>query len=931
MTFVSRDYYSSLRTPHTDLMKLRHLPYSACLAALSCVPLLVASTKAEAQQPAISPRAVFLHPPAEARPMVRWWWFGPAVTHPEILRELEQMKADGIGGAELAFVYPESLDDPPRGIHNTAFLSPEHLNAIRYAQVEGRRLGLRIDITLCSGWPYGGPKTTLAEAAGRLRLLELPLAADATTVPAPKLEEGEKVIATFLAPGEPKRWSASDALRMPSKLMPAKTSRVVLFFLSSHTHQKVKRASVGAEGYVLDPFSKQAVASHLKNVGTPLLSAFGSTPPYAIFSDSLEAYGADWTPTLPEEFRKRRGYDLLAHLPELYAGGTAAAECVRHDWGRTLTELVDENYLTQINDWARAHGTRFRSQTYGEPAVSLASQRLVALPEGEGPQWRAFSTLRWASSANHLFGNTVTSGETYTWLHSPVFRATPLDMKAEADIDFLMGENQLIFHGWPYSAPGAGEPGWSLYAAGAFNDHNPWHPVMPAVTEYITRLSALLRLGKPANQVALLLPTDDAWASFKPGKVTVTGAMQHLIPAELQSAILAAGYNDDFVDADTIDRLGVRYPLLLIPPTERIPITTLKQIASFVAGGGHALTIGHQPALNAEGEALSAQEQSILTGFPHVANIADVPAALHALLTPDLVLHSDDAKTAETLGFIRRELPGADIYYVVNTGNTPVDTSITLASRHPYAEQWNPDTTVAAAVPREQQELHLAPYASTLFVFTEAKSAHNNAFSSAHVLADLTHDWNIRFVGAKITRENADLSDWAASPATEHFSGEAVYSHTLQLADVPRGRILFAIDGGRPLLDASTNSKREAPALGANGLPNPLITRTGPGMSAHFDPPVREAALLIVNGKPAGALWHPPYQLDIAPLLQTGTNTIELHVFNTALNAWSALPPHDYKPLTERYGNRFQMQDLDKVQPLPSGIFGTITLVNEAP
>ena len=67
---------------------------------------------------------------------------------------------------------------------------------------------------------------------------------------------------------------------------------------------------------------------------------------------------------------------------------------------------------------------------------------------------RLVSTLRWATSANHVFGNNVTSGETFTWLHSPVFRATPLDMKAEADIDFIMGENQLIFHGWPYSPPG---------------------------------------------------------------------------------------------------------------------------------------------------------------------------------------------------------------------------------------------------------------------------------------------------------------------------------------------------------------------------------------------------------------------------------------------------------------------------------------------
>jgi hypothetical protein len=107
--------------------------------------------------------------------MVRWWWFGTAVEKSEILRELQQMKADGIGGAELAFVYPQVLDDPAKNLINEPFVGPAMLDNVRYAQAEARKLGLRIDVTLCSGWPYGGPATTLAEAAGRLRTIEVPL------------------------------------------------------------------------------------------------------------------------------------------------------------------------------------------------------------------------------------------------------------------------------------------------------------------------------------------------------------------------------------------------------------------------------------------------------------------------------------------------------------------------------------------------------------------------------------------------------------------------------------------------------------------------------------------------------------------------------------------------------------------------------------
>ena len=907
----------------------------------------------------------FQSPPVSARPMVRWWWFGPAVVTTEILRELQQMKADGFGGAELAFVYPEVLDDPGKDLKNLAFLSPGMLEAVTYAQAEGRRLGLRIDVTLCSGWPYGGPATTLAEAAGHLRIAEVPVAPNASSVTAPTLAAGESLISAAVAnskrlPPEsqlparghnalprPVGWDASSAHPLTlsgasATLASATQPRVALFFIASHTGQQVKRAAVGAEGWVLDPFSHQAVATHLKSVGDPLIKAFGATPPYAIFSDSLEAYGADWTPNLPAEFRKRRGYDLLPHLPEIAAGGSSSADNVRHDWGKTLTELVNENYLTQINQWAIAHHTKFRSQTYGEPAVSFSSQNLVGLAEGEGPQWRAFSTLRWATSANHVFGHNVTSGETFTWLHSPVFRATPLDMKAETDIDLIMGENQIICHGWPYSPPSSqlqpGDPGWSLYAAAVFNDHNPWHPVMPSVTSYIGRLSYLMRQGQPANQVAILLPTDDAWAGFAPSHVTVTGAMQRVITPGLMSAILGAGYNVDFIDADAINSAGLHHQLLVLPPTDRIPLQTLRKIQTFVASGGKAISIGRAPSIDADGKT-SAALTSLSKKLFDPANSTLVPddshlaEALHTAVKPDLQLANTGSLT-DKLGFIRRKLPSADIYFLANTGNTPLDTTVGLTSSFKSGTELNPDTGLPSdpASPG-QVRLHLAPYQSRVFLFSNSAPGtpaplQAPANQIATQVADLSSGWKLTFTSKSRT---ASLpSDWTSDPATLHYSGEAVYARDVSLPSAPAGPIYLEVSGGTAL-PGSPDSPPEHASLGTNGLPNPLVTRTGPGMHAYFDPPIREAALVTVNGTDAGALWHPPYLLNISKLLKPGSNRIEIHVFNTALNAWSANPPRDYKPLIAKFGDRFQMQDLDKVKPLPSGILGSIRLVSGAP
>jgi hypothetical protein len=63
----------------------------------------------------------FADPPDSSKIMMRWWWFGPAVNKNELRLELEQMKDAGIGGVEIANLYPLALDDPATGFRNTPF------------------------------------------------------------------------------------------------------------------------------------------------------------------------------------------------------------------------------------------------------------------------------------------------------------------------------------------------------------------------------------------------------------------------------------------------------------------------------------------------------------------------------------------------------------------------------------------------------------------------------------------------------------------------------------------------------------------------------------------------------------------------------------------------------------------------------------------
>jgi hypothetical protein len=843
-------------------------------------------------------RRAFASPPDDARIMMRWWWFGPAVTKAELEREMRTMKEGGIGGFEVQPVYPLALDDPEQGFRNLPYLSGEFIDALRFTNDQARALGLRVDLTLGSGWPFGGPHIPVTQAAGRLRCDRLPVPAGAQNMPLPDIGNGEKLIAVFLARGDRKQFDARGMRRLfdiaaGMVKLPADREgpHVAMFFISSRAGMQVKRPSVNAEGFVLDHYNRAALDRHLKTVGDRLLQAFGPHPPYAVFSDSLEVFSSDWTDDLPQEFHKRRGYDLTPYLPALIGDIGDKTASVRHDWGQTLTELADERYLEPLRAWAHAHGTRLRSQTYGTPPVVLSSSALVDLPEGEGPHWRSFSTARWAASASHLYGRPVTSSETWTWLHSGAFRATPLDMKAEADLHFLQGINQLIGHGWPYSPESAGRPGWRFYAAAAFNDHNPWWIVMPDVARYLQRVSFLLRQGKPANDVAIYLPTDDAWSQFTAGRDSIDRSMDGLLGATLIPQILDAGYNFDFIDDRAIERAGVQYPILILPGVERIPPATIEKLQAYTQKGGIVVATRRVPALAAG--LIQARGRLI-------RDESSLGRELPGMLAPDF------ATGSPAIGFVHRKLDSGEIYFVVNTSNQPVHTKAAVRVTGLTPEWWDPFTGEATPA-GASLSLDFEPYESRVLVFSAGSKAEPSRAASPPTSLDISTGWKVSFSGLSHTVQMDRLRSWTDEEETRYFSGTATYEKSIAVPE------MFVKAGIRVALNF--------------GEGTPVAPGRGQGMRALLENPVREAAVVYVNGAAAGSVWRPPYEVDVTKLLRAGRNEIRVMAGNLAINAMAGRPLPDYRLLNLRYGERFTPQGLENLQPLPAGVLGPVRLI----
>jgi len=939
----------------SDAQPLRFHRAGRILGFVILLNVILLTTMVLAQEKASSPSAsqfaselheVFAHPPEDSKIMMRWWWFGPSATKPELRRELEQMKAAGIGGVEIATLYPLALDDPGTEFRNYDFVSEEHLENLRFAAEQARRLGLRVDITLGSGWPFGGPQIPVTQAAGELRVEVQRLPSGRESIALPALENGEKMLAVFVAPEvdsnpdlkQARRVAIPDEHRLdlPDS---RKSDRFAIFFISSRTGMMVKRAGQAAGGFVLDHYDISAIQNHLRAVGDRLISAFDDHPPYAVFSDSLEDYGSDWTPNLLAEFQRRRGYDLTPYLPALVGDMGPDTAGVRHDWGQTLTELANEKFLQPLHTWAQQHHTLFRSQTYGFPPVTLSSNQFEDLPEGEGKasinMWREFSDTRWAASAGHLFHHPVISSETWTWLHSPAFRATPLDMKAEADLHFLQGINQLVGHGWPYSPEAAGEPGWHMYAAGALNAHNPWFTVMPDLSAYLQRVSWALRQGSPANDVAVLLPNDDVWASFKArvqkhkpatslggfndtgSNVTIDESLPAFLGHEVLSQILDAGFNLDFIDADAINAVGIQYKVLILPGVERIPVEAYERIAEFAHHGGIVVATSRLPGtapghLNAD--AISARIRAFSDSLFHgtVPTVHFVPderklgASLASWSPPDF---RTLPQTPE-VGFIHRHLDHGDLYFVANTSNQPRTTRATFRSAAAHGEEWNPFTGktlgIVAAGPIE---LALEPYESRIFYFSSEQLSPVTSESPGRSNSlDMSDDWQVTIGNS--SRSMDRLTSWTERPDLHCFSGLATYEKTFNIAghDLRPGNLFFLDFGkGSPI-----------------PIPDPLPAFN---MRAYLNSPVAEAAQVFVNERFAGYVWHPPFRIEISSLLQPGNNRLRIVVGNTAINELAGVALPNYRLLYARYGVEFIPQGMEHLEPLPSGMLGPVTLI----
>ena len=797
-------------------------------------------------------------PRPEAKAGTRWWWLGSAVDKENLQWNLSEYARAGIGAVEITPLYGVQGNDK----NNIPFLSSEWMQALKMVEDIARPLGIEVDMNCGTGWPFGGPHISLDQAACKAIFKD-------------SLVDGSPVYSVEIG----------------------------------RTQQKVKRAAPGGEGWVVDHFDREAVHHYLDRFEQAFATS-GVPYPHTFFNDSYEVYKANWTPTLFDEFQKRRGYDLRTKLPELL-GVVDDGNQVLCDYRETLSDLLLENFTQQWVTWAHKHGVKVRNQAHGSPANLLDLYAAVDIPEIEGfglsdfgikglrtdpgktkKNFSDVSMLKYAPSAAHVTGKPLTSSETFTWL-TEHFRTSLSQMKPDLDLMFTCGVNHVYFHGSCYTPKDDPWPGWKFYASVDMSPTNSIWRDAPYLMQYIERCQSFLQLGQPDNDFLVYLPVRDMWHQRGPRNDDAKEASKDRRNGEdllMQFDIHTMDEKaPQFIRSIlTIDSLGYDCDYI-----------SDRQLAKVRVENGMLVTEGHtryRALIIPSGTTIDSRLQALLDPIAAYVIKGETPEAMARFAK------AEPMKTELGLRAIRRKSLRGWHYFMANLTPRDVEADVALAVPFEGATWFNPMNGDIEPACVSNGKLHIALRSG------ESRILQTSAKPTQPVQYVTTH--------SQQPQELPISGPWAL-----YFTEEA-----------PR------VAGTFTLLQPQTwetLSDSAAVTMGTGIYTTTFrLTRQQAKQEWMIDlGDVRESARVYLNGKFLGCAWAVPFVLDCRDALRKGKNELRIEVTNLPANRIRDLDRKGYK---WRKFNEINVVDInykrttyDGWEPVKSGLNSEVKLISK--
>ena len=500
-------------------------------------------------------------PAIEFRPELRWWLAEGLHTDATLRREIEDAHRLGFGGMEFLAMDEGAIDHERYG-----WGSEEWVHDSQVVVEETTRRGMSVSFTSGTNWSNANLPTIDPDqpaAAQELDVVHETLApGQARSGPLPRIDLDAPIAETTL-PGHrgivrDQHLAAvvaarvvGDGLLDASSLVdltglvdthgldwtaPAGEGewRVFVYWVHGTGQTASPSASVNYTVNYLDRDGVDAVIAYWDDVVlTPALRAEVARNPRAqMYMDSLElsTYGAGgmfWGFTVADEFRARRGYDIVPWLPFLTRDAPFMAvstvyhhqpadeadrltvDKVRFDYVRTLTDLYIENMLRPFAGFLHGVGMTLRSEiSYGLPFELTRPGPEVDGIETESLEFGAqIDAYRLMAGPAHLFGKQYSS-ETGATTRNHMLDHRFYDQIIATQL--AAGITKTVLHGWasPAGAEGVTEwPGhegmWPMFSE-RFDTRQPGSQFYPLWTAAIGRLQYALRRGRPRIDVGIL-------------------------------------------------------------------------------------------------------------------------------------------------------------------------------------------------------------------------------------------------------------------------------------------------------------------------------------------------------------------------------------------------------------------------------------------
>ena len=713
---------------------------------------------------------------------------------------------------------------------------------------------------------------------------------------------------------------------------------VIIRFGYSLTGRQNHPASPEATGLEVDKLDKEAVKKYIntyldmyKDATGGLMGEKGLTH---MILDSYEAGHTTWTKTFPEEFQKRRGYDIKIWIPVLtgrVVKNTEASEKFLWDFRKTIGELIAESHYDVIGEELHKRGMKRYTESHEDKRIYLADGMDVkrnadipmsamwtpgSLADGANEEIRSEADIRESASVAHIYGKPIVAAESMTSIQN-AYSFHPEKLKRTADLEMASGLNRFVIHTSVHQPLDDKMPGFSLGPFGQyFTRQETWSGAgAKAWMDYLGRSCQLLQQGKFVADVLY----------FYGENTNLTWQFKEKLPH-------IEGYEFDFCNATALKLMqvkngkitapsGASYSLLVLDESAKnMTLGVLKKIRDLVKAGAKVGGIKpiKSPSLSDNNAEFQAIVNEIWGKNPQLEtqNFADIlrdEIPTYSGLRGDKIVEDVIIKNAkEKILYVHRKTTTEHIYWLNNRSTHINEAEISFRVSGAVPELWHPQTGKTESVSYQIKDgrtiipLKFESWEAYFIIFRNKATglSYKKPVLEEKQILTIASPWKVTFQegrGAPKEMIFNKLISWSeiANNASEirnpnpeipnteggikYFSGTATYQNTFKMPALAKGTG-YKIDLGD----------------------------------------VKNIAEVIINGKNLGTVWKKPFKVNISEGLKVGDNMLEIRVTNLWVNRLIGDAQPDVK-------NKITFTTMPFYQAnaplLPSGLMGPVVIL----